>query len=438
MEFESRGRVEIVPLAQPLPLQTWLVPPAYLSFPDSANQRVVVARFSQPLFDDLYRVEVFGVDIASPSTTAIRDTNGLPLKPRKAGTDRDTYDFNLELGTKIVAVVPQPIDRSASGVLSQRGKDIEIYFNDSELYDRPVSTGSLGPGSTNPKVVDPQFYDLIFTKDTVSPNDDEVFRPNSISYDPVSKKAVLTFAQDIDQLPIVKGSGTFRLRVGSNATVATALANIVPTSVAPATDPAGFLTGAQDLGVISGSFSTMVTEEIRTVSNPLVADFPGSNFEPGHRDIQDESHQTALPGQTADTNVETSTVYYSFMDNQSYGNDIAGRQLFSSISPDQKQRVREVFEFYSAQLGIDFAEHLGPTANGDGILKVVVGDMAPNGTESGPGDVLGVAGGELAIMDGAEAWDNTFGYGSNIPGNSELFWHNASRSWAFARVGPHL
>ena len=52
-----------------------------------------------------------------------------------------------------------------------------------------------------------------------------------------------------------------------------------------------------------------------------------------------------------------------------------------------------------------------------------MGDLAPNGAVSGPLGVLGVAqvGGELAIMDGAEAWDNTFGYGSNIPNTQRFF-----------------
>ena len=155
----------------------------------------------------------------------------------------------------------------------------------------------------------------------------------------------------------------------------------------------------------------------------MLADFPGSGFEPGHRDIQDENHQGGNPGATADTNVETTTVFYSFMDNQSYGTDVQGRALFSSITPDQKTRVREIFEFYSAQLGIDIVEHLGPTFPMDGIKKIVVGDMAPNGAVSGPGGTLGVAvvGGELAIMDGAEAWDNTFGYGSRIPNTQSFF-----------------
>jgi len=393
-----------------------IITPAYLNFGE--NERIVVARFAQPLQDDTYRIEIFGVDLPSESAVAIRNLDGQALRPQRSGTDRDTFDFDLELGTKIIAVVPQPVDR-VNGVLVQRANDIEVYFNDAELYNEPITTGNVSP---NPTVVDPLYYNLILTKDTVSSNDDLAFNPISITYDPLLKKATLSFANNLDQLPGVNGAGTFRLRVGSNEAVASMSNNSVVTNLSPL-DPAGNLAGAVDLGVFSATVSTVINQEIRTVSNPLLADFPGSNFEPGHRDIQDESHQGAIPGATADTNVETTTIRYSFMDNQSYGNDIAGRPLFSSISPEQKQRVREIFEFYSAQLGLDAVEFLGPTINGDGIKKIVVGDMAPNGAESGPGDVLGVAalGGELAIMDGAEAWDNTFGYGSNIPGAESFF-----------------
>lgn len=398
-----------------------VIPPAFLNFPDPTNQRIVAARFSQPLPDDLYHVELFGAVIPEiAGSTAIRDTRGLSLLT--GGNNRITYQFNLEIGTKISAIVPQPIDRSASGVLSQRPRDIEVYFNDGELFDISVTTAFSNP---NPPVVDPQFYNLIFTNDTVSPNDDESFQPTTISYDATLRRATLTFLQDLDQLPTIKGSGTFRLRVGSNESVATSLTPVSPTQLDLLTvpsDPGGVLSAARDLGVVSGSFSTIITQEIRAV-NPLIVDFPGSNFEPGHRDIQDETHQGAASGEFADADPEITTIFYSFMDNQPYGRDIANRPVFSSITAEQKQRVREIFEFYSAQLGIDVIEHLGPSVAGDGIKKIVVGDLAPNGGESGPGDVIGLAelGGELAIMDGAEAWDNTFGYGSNIPGTASFF-----------------
>ncbi len=384
--------------------------PAFLNFGES--NRIVIARFSQPLPDDLYTVQVLGVG----STTPIQNAAGQALVPRIAGTNRDTLTFDLELGTKIIAVVPQPVDRAANGAISQRRADIEVYFNDNELYDQAITTG-LG---ANPSVVDRQFYKLILTKDTVSPNDDEVFEPTSISYDPVLRKATLTFAQDIDALPSTPGVGTFRLRVGSNAPVANILAPIAPNTLTPAVDPAGTLNGAINVtgagsGTLNGSFSTVISQEIRTLAgNQLLLDFPGSNFEPGHRDIQDESH---VEGTDADPAITTR--FYSFMDNQSYGVDVQGRPLFSSINSDQRQRVREVFEFFSAQFGIDFVERVGLVQAGD--IQVVVGDMAPLGRVSGPGDVIGVAGGDLAIMDASEQWDNSFGLGSNIPNSQSFF-----------------
>lgn len=389
-----------------------IVTPEYLDFADAANRRVVVARFSQPLPDDLYNVEIFGTGSSTPVRSVANET----LKPTRTGTDRDTFNFDLELGTKIVAVVPQPMVRQTNGSLIQMRERIEIYFNDTELYDRSINTGAVNP---DPSVVDLQYYKLMLTQDSVSPNDDLVFSPVSVSYDPAVRRAVLTFSGPIDELPGVGNSGTFRLRVGSNEAVASLATPIVPTRPALTADPSGFLSGAFQLNngnPLSGSFSTILSEEIRNATTILPNDFPGSIFEPGHRDIQDEVHVGA-----PDADPETTQLRYSFMEGVPYGTDIAGRPVFTSITPDQKQRVREVFEFYSRKLGLDSVEFAGTSVNGDGVLKVVVGDMAPNGGVSGPGDVIGIAGGELAIMDGAEAWDNTFGLGSNLPGTQSFF-----------------
>jgi VCBS repeat-containing protein len=389
-----------------------VVTPEYLDFADPSNRRVVVARFSQPLSDDLYNVEVFGAGSSNP----VRSVSNETLKPTRTGTNRDTFAFNLELGTKIVAVVPQPIVRQTNGSLAQQRDRIEIYFNDSELFDRSINTGDVNP---NPSVVDLQYYKLMLTQDSVSPNDDLVFSPSSVSYNPMERRAVLTFSGPIDELPGVGNSGTFRLRVGSNEAVASLATPVVPTRPAVAPDPSGFLSGAFQLNggnPLSGSFSAVLAEEVRNAGAFLPNDFPGSIFEPGHRDIQDETH---VGGPDADP--ETTQLRYSFMEGVPYGTDAAGRPVFTSITPDQKQRVREVFEFYSRKLGLDAVEFAGTSVDGDGVLKVVVGDMAPNGGVSGPGDVIGIAGGELAIMDGAEAWDNTFGLGSNLPGTQSFF-----------------
>ncbi|MFN8740790.1 MAG: hypothetical protein ACK5YR_12765, partial [Pirellula sp.] len=384
--------------------------------------RIVVARFGQQLVDGLYRIEVFTVDIPSEGITALRSSTSRPLAPRVLGTDRDIYDFNLELGTRVVAVVPQPITREANGTLTQQRRVIELYFNDSELYNLPITT-AVG---ANPSVVDPQFYALINTGDTVSPNDDIVRNPTSISYDPGLRRAVLTFAEDIDS---IAGGGTFRIRVGSSETVAQVGAPQSPTVLPLAADPDGFLSGAFNLGSVNNSFSTIVSQEVRQLGNkdPLLNDFPGARTDPGHRDIQEDSHYWQPVGSTPqpDNNIEITRILYSFMDNQSYGVDNQGRPLFSVITPDQKERVREIYEFYSSMLGIDFVEFSGPVADGDGVHRVVVGDMFPNGYTSGPGRELGLANpasdATLLIMDGSESWDNSFGLGSNIAGTQNFF-----------------
>jgi hypothetical protein len=403
-----------------------LVTPEYLDFADTSNRRVVVARFSQPLPDDLYRVEVFGVDLPAQGINAVRTIDNDPLKPRKSGTDRDSYQFNLELGTKITAIVPQPLRRGVGGALSQKLDTIDVYFNDSELYDRKVSTGDLAPAA-DPRVVDPRYYNLIFTNDSVSPFDDKVFTPTKVTFDPATKAATLEFANSIHALG---GSGTYRLRVGSDTPLSSEVNNqTVPLQVLGA-DPQGFLSGAFGINggaSISDSFSTILQQEIRVASDPLLLDFPGSSQEPGHRDIQEDRSLRSPdliwgpPNFAPDADPQIRTIRYNFMDNQAYGVDTSGRRLFTAITTEQKQRVREVFEFYSRHMGVDFVEYTGPTA--PGIFNIVVGDMIPIGsTISGPGDMLGVAGAapnpdnpreswDMVILDGSEPWDNAFGFG---------------------------
>lgn len=403
-----------------------LVTPEYLDFADAGNRRVVVARFSQPLPDDLYNVEVFGVDLPAQGINAVRNVVNDPLKPRKSGTDRDSYIFNLELGTKITAIVPQPLNRATNGTLSQDLDTIEVYFNDGELYDRRISTGDLSPNA-DPTVVNPRFYNLIATGDSVSPFDDRVFNPIKVTFDPSTKMASLQFAGPIHTLG---GNGTYRLRIGSDSPISSVTNNTnVPLDI-PGTDPQGFLSGAYNINAglpISGSFSSILEQEIRTESNVLQLDFPGSAQEPGHRDIQEDRSLRSPdviwgpPNFAPDADSEIRTIKYNFMENQAYGVDSSGRRLFTSITSEQKQRVREVFEFYSRYLGVDFQEYTGPTT--PGIFNVVVGDMIPIGsTISGPGDLLGVAGQapdpddpftswDMVILDGSEPWDNAFGFG---------------------------
>lgn len=370
-----------------------VITPGWVGFGET--ERNIVARFAEPLIDDLYKVEVFGVDIASEGITAVTNINGEALDPRVDGTDRDTLFFDLELGAKVIAVVPQPTTTNADGTVEQSRDTIEVYFNNDDLHETQVtSTGAM----EDPTVVKPEFYQLILTEDTVTPGDDTVFNPTSITYDPVEDKAVLTFDNNIDEL--AGGAGTFRLRVGSNTPVDSELNPPNVGALTPGADPNGFQAGAFGLGSVGFGFSTVVSESLLNVQNQLQLDYPGDNFSPGHRDIQDQNH---LGGGEDDSPFITQA-FYNFALDRSYGTDAFGQPVFTSITPEQIQRVREIYEFYGAQLGIDFVEteSLGMT--------VVVGDLFPNGAISGPGGVLGVASLDnlngLAIMDGAENWNN--------------------------------
>ncbi|MCY2976123.1 MAG: Ig-like domain-containing protein [Planctomycetota bacterium] len=355
--------------------------PSFLGFGE--NNSIVVARFGEALPDDRYRIEILGVD--AHGLPALQSIDDQVLIPRFAGTDRDTYFLNLELGTKIIAVVPQPVTRLADGTLSQARDQIEVFFNDDDL------TKAIAE-QTN-------FYQLILTNDSITPNDDTVFTPSSVFYDPTTDKAVLTFSNNLDTL--AGGSGTFRLRIGSNRTVATQLAPQVPIVSSFAVDAGDTLASASTIiGTLSGPSSRLINSTATvTATNQLNLQFPGSNFEPGHRDIQDETHLGGGP----DASPNITKVLYNFSDGRSYGFGSNGQPLFSSITPDQRQRVREIFEFYSAQAGIDVLE---TAAEG---LTIVVGDMFPLNNPPPPFTPAGIAGGNLAIMNGALSWNNGLG-----------------------------
>ncbi len=381
-----------------------IVQPAFLNFSDPQNQRVVVARFAQPLLDDLYKVEVFGVDIPSQSVSALRDTVGAGqlLKPRRAGTDRDTMLFKLDLAAQVIGVVPQPIDRGVApgpglqSPLIQRFNDIDVYFNNDDL----------DPATAN----DPAYYQLVLTNDSVNPNDDRRFVPTSVVYSASADKATLTFGVTADPLtsePLRQGAGTFRLRIGSKDVVSSSTNLPVVVSIPTPSDPpstfSGIIPGGTfDIGSLTGPVSVEINENLVTQTvDQLNLDFPGSNDEPGHRDIQDESHILG----TADASPQVAKFFYNFALGRSYGLDSNSQNLTTSISSQQMDRIREAFDFYSVHLGIDFAE-----SDSQGFT-LVVGDPFPNKIADGPGGVLAKTDTMtlLTIFDGSESWNNSFG-----------------------------
>lgn len=296
--------------------------------------------------------------------------------------------FNVnDLSTRTVSV--------NNWALDVKRNQIRVYFNDD----------NLNPSSAT----DPKYYQLVRTSDTVSPNDDidlRLTQPLTVSYDPNNDVAVLTFANPIDTFA---GTGTFRLRVGSADLIPSATNPSVVTSLSP--------------GEVGGSAATADTTTIPTLGTspmsfditgsivspiPLLTDYPGSNDEPGHRDLTGSEESHLISG--ADGSPQITTYQYNFGQTSdgtqiSYGTNATGQPLYSSITPEQKQRVREIFDFYSAYLGVDFVE---TESSG---LTIAVGDMYPlvRGQKSFE---IGIAGGGLAIMDGAQIWDNSLGQGS--------------------------
>ena len=177
------------------------ITPAYIALGDNgADSNSIVMRFTDPLPDDRYRVQVFSQDVPATTFRALRDTSGDPLVPTIAGTDRDTVEFDLDLGAKVIAVVPQPVTR-VSGALQQASDTVVVYLNDDNL--NPTLAGS------------PTFYRLINTSNTLTATDDVLFLPTAVTYSSTTDTATLRFDNDNNiataySLP----AGTWRLDVG--------------------------------------------------------------------------------------------------------------------------------------------------------------------------------------------------------------------------------
>jgi hypothetical protein len=331
----------------------------------------VVLRFGENLVDDRYRIVVNGTGANALSATIVTST-GVVVDP----VANSTFDFELDLGARIVAVDPQPVSRNLNGDLVQARNQIVLYFNDDDLNVVSAQTVSR--------------YQLIYTNETVSSLDDVVHTPSSAVYSAANDTVTLTFLQDI---ALLSGAGSYRLRVGNSEPLP-----IAPTAVNPPTDPgSSFGTANTQLGVINPAINT--SSVIRSAINPqfVAFSFPGANDEPGHREIEVENH---LDGGADVGDSGIPFVQYNFRSN--YGVDPQGNPLSNAITDAQKDRAREVFAYYSEISGLDFVE----TATGG--LTVVTGDMrALEPTiPTGPGGVLGLAGMGMAIMDMAETWDN--------------------------------
>lgn len=365
------------------------ISPGYINTGDTGLE--VVMRFADPLPDDKYRIIIVGAGTGP----ALRDNAG-----NRFNDGRDfQLDFTLDLGAQVIAVVPQPLGRNSSGVLTQQPKNIDVYFNDDRLNQAAAQN--------------PNFYQLIVTKNTATPVDDvgSIFKPQSVVYTytaatngkPAISKATLTFASDLTVLN--PNNYAMRLRIGTDEA-------IDGSTYAPiaASEPLSTFAGALNVGALTGS---KVYQDGIWANKPYDIQWPGGNDDPGHRDtpVARERH---LADGAVDSDLGVAVQFYNFRKNIgtiSSGQPGGSQPAFNLITENQKQRVREVFDLYSRYSGVQFVETQDKGfIVGTGDLRVIDPTIF-----TVPGGVRGLAGQngdgqDIALMDSAETdWGDLYG-----------------------------
>lgn len=385
-----------------------VVEPGFLGLGDSSRE--VVFRFAEPQPDDIYQIDILG-----SGPFALRNVDGELFQD---GQDL-TRLFEINLGPQVVAVVPEPVRRNAStGALSPDTGKIEVHFNDDDL------------NPTQAEVAD--FYQLIFTRDTVNNTDDVIVTPTSVDYNNITNIATLDFSRPLSRIPDPSNPGQFlagaaRLRVGTSEglpapptevfvfdTTPDGDIIVAPGVVfdpqnpggSPAPDPSGGidpgdtfdtafdLNGQWTIGSDATQSARLTSEIFNTT--PFDLDLPGPDL-PGTRDIRpdDPARLTrTVPldylRNGADVVDGISVIQYNFApswvgDDPNRPGILEDKTYFNVISEQQKDRVREVLTLYSEYLGISFVEVEGE-ATSDAFISIAVGDLYGGDERSTSGD----------------------------------------------------
>lgn len=201
-----------------------ILTPGAVLIGQSPDENEVTYRFAEALRDDDYRIEVFGFDDPDTGVVGLRNVaeavnvEGDLFRPTLEGTRKDTVDFRLDLGPQVVSVVPQPVVR-VGGNLQQQRDTVVVYFDNDKLLVENDGAGQ----PTGRSVENPEFYQLIYTSDTVRNTDDLVFLPTRVTYNAATNAATLRFAGDINDLAgTAAGASSYRLRVGTRESIPTA------------------------------------------------------------------------------------------------------------------------------------------------------------------------------------------------------------------------
>ncbi|MFN7841606.1 MAG: dockerin type I domain-containing protein [Pirellula sp.] len=313
------------------------ITPNFIGFGDT--NREVVIRFAESLPDDAYVIDILG-----SGPFAVRSTAGLPFN---GGVSRSVR-FDLDLGPTIQSIVPQPIVRSGT-TLTQLRNVVHVYFNDDTLAATEATR--------------PQYYQLVYTANSLTSRDDIVFQPSTVNYDAVLNRATLTFNRNLDELADSNGNilpvTTLRLRIGNNQPAV----NTGVTQTPVATEPGSRFDTAFNLGgawTVGGGSRAIVVESNIQNTTPFPLDFPGANDESGVRSNRYQQHVNRVD----QNGIEI--INYNFATALGTANNSV--QL-NAITEPQKDLVRQIFSLYEKYFGVRFLEsdNLG--------ITVAVGDM---------------------------------------------------------------
>ena len=300
----------------------------YVGVNDAPNQNQVVVRFQTTLLSGSYTLTV---------ATSLKDLSGKVL------TQPYTLNFQLDLGSMVSSVVPQPVTCSITGQLQQNLKEIDVYFTD------PLDAASAQ---------NPQLYQLIATNQTADTNDQGTpVNPLSATYSAVNNEAVLLFAENLNSYAPL-GTNSLRLRIGD-------FNEPIQTTPITAAEGAAGTTYAAAMPVPSSEFgsgpqSVVISDQIETTSYDL--QWPGGPTDPGNRilpdepDVYVEGHFMGATSEGYYTGIPTYTYYFPI----TYGTDINGNPVRNNITPAQEQRTREIFQLFSYYFGVQFEEAPAP------------------------------------------------------------------------------
>lgn len=134
----------VISAAAPTTLETSgadeVIVPGYVGLGETSSE--IIVRFAETLPDDTYRVELFAKDYTNLSIHALRNTAGTPLRPARAGDDRETIDFTLNLAPQVISVVPQPVTRRIQVRMmnTPNDGDFQLIFRGERTANLPVAT----------------------------------------------------------------------------------------------------------------------------------------------------------------------------------------------------------------------------------------------------------------------------------------------------------